>query len=60
MQSVASRQSNSRMESSLGAFSEYSRAASTQSARPHAQTEQDYKLKMRSRKLLAKLSRLKR
>lgn len=60
MQSGQSRQSNSRMESSLGAFSEYSRAVSTQSDQTHSQTEQDYKLKMRSRKLMAKLTRLKR
>lgn len=49
----------SKMESSVGAFSEYSRAKSTQSALSHNQMEKDYQNKMKNSKLLAKLGKLK-
>lgn len=50
----------SKMESSLGAFSEYSRVRSTRSAMTHLQTESNYKNEMKSRKMMAKLNKLKR
>jgi hypothetical protein len=49
----------SKMESSLGAFSEYSRAKSTQSALTHKQVEQEYHSKMKNSKLMAKLGKFK-
>jgi hypothetical protein len=49
----------SKMESSIGAFSEYSRVKSTQSALSHLQMEKDYQSKMKSSKLMAKLGKFK-
>lgn len=57
---MVSKQSNgSRLESSLGAFSEYSRVKSTQSALTHKQVETEYQNKLKNNKLMAKLGKFK-
>jgi hypothetical protein len=49
----------SKMESSVGAFSDYSRIKSTQSALSHKQLEKEYQNKMKNSKMMAKLGKFK-
>jgi len=52
--------SHSRLNHSLGAFSEYSRIKSTQSLTTSHEVESNYKNKMKNNKLMAKLGKLKK
>lgn len=55
---ISNKNSNSsKMESSLGAFSEYSRLKSTQSAITHQEEQAQYSTKMKNSKMFAKLNR---
>lgn len=51
---------NSRREGSVSGFSEYSRIKSTQSEITHSEVEDRYRNKMKSNKLMAKLSKNKK